>query len=50
MNRQELELKMKQELAKLAQLNLEMRELVNKEAVKESLQLPTRYTRINTNN
>lgn len=50
MNRQELELKMKQELSKLAKLNLEMRELVNKEQVKESLQQNVRYTRINTNN
>lgn len=50
MNRQQLELKMKQELAKLAMLNLEMRELVSKEDIKESLQQSIRYTRINTNN
>lgn len=50
MNRQELENGMKQELVKLAQLNLEMRQLVNKEAVKESLQQNVRYTRIDTNN
>lgn len=50
MNRQELELKIKQELAKLAMLNLEMRELVNKEDTKQSLQQPIRYTRIESNN
>lgn len=43
MNRQELELKMKEEIAKLKQLNKSMRELVANETIKSSLELPTRY-------
>jgi hypothetical protein len=43
MNRQELELKMKEEIAKLKELNKSMRELVANESIKSSLELPTRY-------